>query len=207
VTDLTGTLYPGDIEQLRDVLSAFEQQTSNQIVVLMVPTLGGEPIEEVSYDIARKNAIGQKGKDNGVLVLIAKDDRQVRIEVGYGLEGVLPDILAGQIIRKEMIPHFKDDDYAAGIRAAIDAIILATKHEYKAETPARRPSRGAPSLIWILFVIAFIVLRFMRRGLGGGGFWWGGFGGGGFGGGGFGSGGGFSGGGGSFGGGGASGRW
>ncbi len=170
----------------------------------MVPTLGDEPIEEVSYDIAKKNGIGQKGKDNGVLVLIAKDDRQMRIEVGYGLEGVLPDILAGQIIRKEMIPHFKEGDYAGGIQAGVDAIILATKHEYTADTQAQTGRRGSPSLVWILFVIAFIVLRFLRRG---GGFWWGGFGGGGFGGGGFGSGGGFSGGGGSFGGGGASGRW
>jgi uncharacterized protein len=207
VTDLTGTLRSQDVAELESTLRQFETQTSTQVVVVMIRSLGEEPIEEAAYEIARTNGIGQKGKDNGILVLIAKEDKQVRIEVGYGLEGVLPDILAGQIIRREMAPFFREGNYAAGIRAGIDAIIRATRNEYTADKSQRQSPRGSSPLLLILLFLFFVFSRMRRRRTPMIGPWFGGWGGGGFGGsGGFG-GGGFSGGGGSFGGGGASGRW
>ena len=209
VTDLTGTLSAKDRSDLEALLQASEAKTSTQIVILMLPTLGGESLEEVSYAIARNNGIGQQKKNNGLLLLVVKDDRKIRIETGYGLEGSLPDALAGQIIRKEIAPFFRSGAYREGLEAGIRAIVASLGNEYSAEPRTNRGSRGiSPGGIFVI-VIIFLVLKslFRRRGLRRyGGFpGWGGFGGWGSGGGG--GGGGFSGGGGSFGGGGASGRW
>jgi uncharacterized protein len=213
-TDLSGTLRPGEISALNAKLQQFDQETSTQLVVLMVPTTDETPLEEASLKVAELNAIGRKGKDNGALLFIAKNDRRIRIEVGYGLEGALPDITSGQIIRREITPRFREGDYYAGIVAGVESIILATKNEYKAE-PASGRKGGFPLPLIFLVIIAFIVLSRMARG--GGPFSGAGTGGrrsGPFiffppmGGGSSGSGGGgFSGGGGSFGGGGASGSW
>ena len=158
-----------------------------------------------------KNRIGTKGNDNGILFLVVKEDRKMRIEVGYGLEGALPDALASSIIRNEVAPYFKRDDYASGIIAGLTAIISATKGEYT-NTRKRRDNDEDGGFPWgfLAFIIIFLVFGRKRGGLGtllllgalgGGGRSSGGFGGGGF------SGGGFGGGGGGFGGGGASGGW
>jgi uncharacterized protein len=216
VTDQTGTLAPAQRSMLEARLKAFEDSTSNQVVVLMIPTLGSESLEDFSLRVAESNKIGLKDRNNGVLVLIAKNDHRIRFEVGYGLEGALPDALSGQIVRREMTPRFRQDDYFGGISAGIDAVILATKGEYKAE---KRRASDSPAG-WLPFVVVMVIIlvvlrnafRPRRRFFGGfgptmwggpftGGGWGGGSGGGGFGG------GGFSGGGGSFGGGGASGSW
>lgn len=220
VTDQTGTLSSGEIAAIGAKLEQFDRETSTQIVVLMVSTLGDSPVEEASLKVAELNKIGRGGKNNGILLFVAKNDRKIRIEVGYGLEGAVPDITAGQIIRREITPRFREGDYYAGIVAGVQSIMLATKDEYKAE-PGNRASRGFPVPIIFLIIIAIVVLSRIGRGGGpssgigrrragpfiffppGGGGWGGsgGSGGGGFGG------GGFSGGGGSFGGGGASGSW
>jgi uncharacterized protein len=167
--------------------------------------------------VAEKNKFGTKGRDNGILIIIAKEDRAIRIEVGYGLEGVLTDALSDQIIRQVIAPRFRRGEYAAGIGEGVDAIMAATKGEFKG-SPGRNRDAGryVPVVFVLLFVLFGILSRIIRGGrrqyVGSGGYrtigpWFGGFGGGGFGGGGFGGGGGFSGGGGSFGGGGASGSW
>ena len=210
-TDLTNTLTSQQLNELDYRLRAFEDSTSNQIVVLMVPTINDYPLEEYSYDVAHQNKIGSKKLDNGILLLIVKDDRKIRIEVGYGLEGTLPDALSSSIIRNVIIPYFRNDDYYDGITAGVNAIISAVKGEYRAERKPDRKDRGIPNL-FPFFIIIFFIIRFLFRGgrRKGGGFIFfpGGFGGsssgGSFGGGSF---GGFSGGGGSFGGGGASGSW
>ncbi len=210
--DLTNTLDPQQLNFFDSELRTFDDSTSNQLVLLIIPTLGDNSIEDYANETAIQNKIGTKKNDNGILLLIAKNDHKARIEVGYGLEGALPDALASSIIRNVMIPYFKQDDYFDGIKEGIDAIILATKGEYKAE-PKIRSHNNVHSLFTIIMIIFFIITFFIRGGSRGGGlFYWGGFGGlGGFGGGGFGGGGfgggGFSGGGGSFGGGGASGSW
>ena len=219
VTDETGTLSPEVRRVLNDSLAAFDRQTSTQIVVVVLPTIGMEAIEEIGLKIVEANGVGQKGKDNGVLLLVVRDDRLLRIEVGYGLEGVLTDALSAQIIRREIVPRFREGDYDGGIAAGVSAIMRATRNEYTADPQADDEGGMKLSTIITMLFILFIVSRMMarssraRRGgfppippIGGGWGSGGGFGSGGFGGGGFG-GGGFSGGGGSFGGGGSSGSW
>lgn len=212
-TDFTNTLNSEEISSLNLRLKTFEDSTSNQIVFLMIPSLDGYPLEMFANEYASKTKIGTKKNDNGILFLVVKNDKKVRIEVGYGLEGALPDALASSIIRNVIIPNFKSDDYYHGIAAGINAIILATKGEYKAEPKQKRRNHDFSGIFTLLFIIFFIITSFLRggRGRGRGGFIYlggglGGSSGGGFGssGGGF---GGFSGGGGSFGGGGASGGW
>jgi len=222
VVDETGTLSASELNTLIKKLQEFDKQTSTQVVVYMISTLGGEPIENVSVSIAESNKIGKKDKNNGVLLLIAKNDRKLRIEVGYGLEGSLTDAVSSQIIRKEITPPFKSGKYYEGINKGVDAIIAVTKGEYTADKKSQKDGVGIGCFgipIFILFIFGFIffsiVLSIIRSifGLGGrmvsgrrsgwsGGGFWGGSGGGSSGG--F---GGFSGGGGSFGGGGSSGSW
>lgn len=212
--DLTNTLSQSEINDLNFRLKTYQDTTSNQIVMLMIPALNDYPIEYYSMDVAEKNKIGTKEHDNGALFLIVKNDRKMRIEVGYGLESVLPDALSSSIIRNVVAPHFKREEYYAGISDGINAMISAIAGEYKADKKISRDSNGKVSGIGtILFIIFVIIMSLLRGGgkrRGGFIFFPGGFGGGGFrGGGGFGGGGfgGFSGGGGGFGGGGASGGW
>ncbi len=208
-TDRTLTLSQDQVAALNRQLMQFDQQTSTQIVVLLVPTTGDLSIEEAALKVAERNKIGKQGRDNGALLLIAKEDRAVRIEVGRGLEGVLPDILAGQIIRKEIIPKFREGDLPGGVFAGVEAMIQATKNEYTADPASEAPKKFNIMPILVVIFVLYMIMRSRRRGGGGfggfppiiGGGGWGGGGSGGF------SGGGFSGGGGSFSGGGASGRW
>lgn len=218
VSDFTNTLEFTQWRALESQLKRFEDSTSTQIAVVIISSLQGEDITDYALKIAEANKIGKKGKDNGLLILIAKEDKKIRFEVGYGLEGSLPDALCDQIIRNEIRPRFRDGDFYGGISAGLNAAIQATKGEYKAEGTA-----GDKVTSWGTILLAFIVFGMFGMSLLGGGrrygvssrgysrsgFWGGGFGGGGgfFGGGGSGGGGGWSGGGGSFGGGGASGSW
>jgi uncharacterized protein len=220
VYDATSTLAPAEESALKREIRRFEDSTSNQIVIVILPSLGDADIREFGIDLLKKNMIGQKGRDNGVLLLVAKDDRKVAIEVGYGLEGVLTDALSDQIIRNEIRPRFKDGRYFDGIAAAVNSIELASRGEYTGTGKKSKKGAGSFAVILVLFVIGTLLMSLLRGGsryaINGRGYrsssWWGGgFGGGGFGGGGFGGGGdgggGWSAGGGSFGGGGASGSW
>jgi uncharacterized protein len=212
-TDLSGTLRQSELRDLNNRLKAYQDSTSNQLLVLMISSLEDYPIEMLAEETATKNKIGTKKNDNGILLLIAKDDRELRIEVGYGLEGAVPDAIASSIIRNVIRPRFRDDDYYLGINDGITAIIKAIGGEYKAED-ADDDDGGFPFIILIIIII--VVFSLMRGGpfIPGGvyrtgtrsGGWtsgsasWGGSSG-------WSGGGGFSGGGGSFGGGGASGSW
>lgn len=221
VTDLTNTLNRSEYYELRRQIIQFEDSTSNQIVILMIPSLEGNEIRDYGINILEKNKIGQKGKDNGVLILVAKDDRKMSIEVGYGLEGVLTDAICDQIIRNEIRPRFKEDDYFRGLSAGITAIFQVTKGGYAADKKKKRNTDWLPVLFIIGVIAASMFSVFRRRSYaissrghrGYNNWWWGGGGFGGGSGGGFGSfgggggGGGWSAGGGSFGGGGASGSW
>lgn len=199
-------------------LKAFDEQTSNQVVVAVFPELPSPSLEDFTIRTAQSWRAGREKLDNGVVLFVFVKDRKSRIEVGYGLEGALPDVTAKQILDDVMAPRFRAGDFAGGLEAAIDAIIAATRGEYKA-APRPAPSQGIDPVVLItIIVILFIVLRIWggRRGWatytgggwGTGGGWSSGGGGWSSGGGGWSSGGGgFSGGGGSFGGGGASGSW
>jgi uncharacterized protein len=121
------------VEQLENQLKIYEDSTSNQIAVLIITSLEGESLEEYSLRVAEKWQLGQKDKDNGVLLLISVDDHKMRIETGYGLEGVLTDALSSRIIRNELAPNFRRNDFDGGVTAGINAIIAAIGGEYTAE--------------------------------------------------------------------------
>ncbi|MDT4291549.1 YgcG family protein [Methylomonas sp. MO1] len=123
VTDLTATLSAQQKTTLEQRLQAFEQQKGSQIAILIVASTQPEDIAQYAIRVVEQWRLGRKGVDDGILMLLAKDDRATRIEVGYGLEGVVPDVLAKRIIDDIMIPYFRQGDYAAGINAGIDSLI------------------------------------------------------------------------------------
>lgn len=224
VIDNTGALSRGEASELRERILRYEDSTSNQIAVLIIPTLDGGDIRETAIRILEQSKLGQQGKDNGILLLIAKDDRKVAIEVGYGLEGAVTDAVCDRIIRNELRPAFRRDDYYGGISEALTALMTASQGEFTGGKKRRKSSGWIPVVIIIAVLAVSVAAASRRRGYaisskgyrrhndwwwGGGGIGGGGFGGGGFGsfGGGGGGGGGWSVGGGSFGGGGASGSW
>ena len=232
VVDAARLLSPAKEQEVTARLEALERDTTDQVVVVTVPSLQRHEIEDYGYRLGRAWGIGRQDKDNGVLLLIAPDEKKVRIEVGYGLEPVLTDAMSTLIIQNAILPSFRQGDYERGIIQGVDAIdkqlrLDPTEARAVAEA-ADRPKAKAPIAIAIVIflVFGFLVLALIggmtrgRRRKGGDGLTpiliWAASealrsgsrrGGGGFGGGGFGSGGGFSGGGGSFGGGGASGGW
>ena len=231
VVDAANILPPAQEQALTRELAQFERETRRQLVVATVPDLQDYPIEDYGYRLGREWGIGREGEDDGAILLVAPNERKVRVEVGYGLEPYLTDGLSHLIIQREILPRFRDGDLTGGIAAGVRAITAqlalppeeAAANVRAAEAQAVRGSDegGFPlGLLWILLIIGFNLWAMRGRGRRGGRrrrggvFIWpmpmGGFGGGG-GGGGFSGGGGgfggFSGGGGSFGGGGASGGW
>ena len=227
---------PADVEaQINQRLEALENQSQRQVVVATIPDLQGYDIADYGYQLGREWGIGDAERNDGALLIIAPNDRKVRIEVGYGLEGIMTDALSALIIQNQILPRFRDGDLPGGILAGTDSIIQQLvlpedeARQIAQQAGERRESEGGfpiGGLIWLAFIFFFFILpmirggrRYRRRGLGGAVgdiILWeagkaiarGASGGGGSswgGGGGFG--GGFSGGGGSFGGGGASGGW
>ncbi len=118
ITDQTGTLSAAFIREMDQVLARFERDHAAQIAVLMIPTLAGDVLEDYSIRLAEKWQIGRRGRDDGVIVLVVKQDRKIRIEVGYGLEDRIPDSRAGTIIRRIMAPAFRRNDFEGGIRSS-----------------------------------------------------------------------------------------
>lgn len=157
VNDYGNLLSPQAVQALEQKLAAFERETSNQLVVLTVPSLQNETIEGYAIKVGDAWKIGQQDKDNGVLLILAKKERKIRIEVGTGLQGALPDITAGQIIRNVMAPHLKTGNFDAGIAAGLDAIIAATKGEFKATPADRKAVKKKKSSGYGLFMILALV--------------------------------------------------
>jgi uncharacterized protein len=158
-------------EQLSAELQAHEAKTTNQVAVLIIPSLEGEPLFDLSHRVATSWQLGRKGTDNGVLLLIAIKDRKIRLEVGYGLEGVLTDARSAQIIRNEIVPKFRAGDIPAGVTAGVQAVLQTIEGTYPA------PERSSPShtsgvafdktvVAVILGVIIGLVLSRLHRVLG-----------------------------------------
>lgn len=183
VNDFTNTLTPEQKEALEQKLYRYDDTTSNQIAVVIISTLQDYPIEDVSLRILRDWGVGNKDKNNGIVVLVAKDDRKIRIEVGYGLEGAVPDVTASHIIQDDIVPNFKEGNYYRGLNEATDDIIKAAQGEYKApEGYAKRGRKGGISIGTIIFIIVLIIIiSNASGGRGGGGMisrrgyrgWWG----------------------------------
>jgi uncharacterized protein len=226
VVDAAHILSPSTQTDVTGKLAALEQKTGDQVVVVTLPSLQGYEIADYGYRLGRAWGIGQKGKNNGALLIVAPNEHKARIEVGYGLEGVLTDALTSVILQNAVLPQFRAGDYDGGVQAGVAAIIgqldldpadAAAKAKVAEQQQAQAaPSPKIPAVVVIIVVFLIFSLLFRRGGwwlpflfMGGGGGYRGGYGGGGFGGGSFGGGGGggFSGGGGSFGGGGSSGSW
>lgn len=153
VTDLTGTLAPEQRDALVSRLQEYESQKGTQIAVLIVPTTQPEAIEQYSIRVVEQWKLGRKGVDDGVLLLVAKDDRKLRIEVGYGLEGVLPDAIAKRIIAEDISPHFKQGDFYGGIVAGITRITGVLQGE---TLPPPRQGESSSPLADNYFIILFI---------------------------------------------------
>ncbi|HEY3662113.1 MAG TPA: TPM domain-containing protein [Chthoniobacterales bacterium] len=209
--------------ELNEQLAQFERETSNQLLVAIYPSMQSESdVADYTQRIAQTWGVGQKGTNNGAVLFVFVADHQMFIQTGYGLEGALPDATAFDITHNVIAPHFKQNDYAGGLKAGVNAMMQAVRGEYKGTGKTRKESEASsgsglpiPLIIFLLIVVIFTIAnRSQRRGRrgygynGGGGPYFGGFGGGGSssggGGGGF---SGFSGGGGSFGGGGAGSSW
>ena len=152
VTDTASLLSSGTKQQLEGILGDFEKETSNQVLVAIFPSLDGQVLEDFSIKLAEKWKAGTKKNDNGVILLVFRDDHAIRIEVGYGLEGPLPDALAGQIIRNEITPAFRQGDFDGGVLKGVTAILQATRGEYKASAPTEDPmEKYAPLIFFGLF--------------------------------------------------------
>jgi uncharacterized protein len=225
VNDYAGVMNQDQARSLESQLAQFEQDTGHQVAVLTIPTLDGEDIEGFSIRVAENWKIGKKGFDDGVILVVAIKDRKLRFEVGYGVEGVLPDAITKHITSNYIVPRFRSQDYAGGIISGIDTVLKVIKKEPLPESARKKGgSQGSKVNFLVMLAVTFAVLGLMgfgsmgnrrrnsiwaTRGRGGPPIFWGGggFGGGGFSGGGGSDSGGFSGGGGGFGGGGASDSW
>jgi uncharacterized protein len=169
VNDYAGMISPPTRAELEGELRAFELSDSTQIVVLTIPSLEGEVIEDFGIKVGEAWKIGQKGKDNGAIFIVAKDDRKMRIEVGRGLEGRLTDLTAGRIIDLVVKPRFKRGDYDGGFRAGVSALIDATRGEFKTENHRQQKREKSSQVLTFLIFggIALLVLGSMSRILGG----------------------------------------
>jgi uncharacterized protein len=168
VNDVAGLLSNTTHAELESLLKAHEDSTTNQVVVLIVPSLDGEVLEEFSIKVAEMWKLGQRGRDNGALLLVARDDRKVRIEVGRGLEGSLTDARCGWIIRKEIVPRFRDGEYDAGVRAGVNAILGVIRGEYTAEAPASGmddlAGRITGFVVFLIVVGVFTIIGLFAKG-------------------------------------------
>jgi uncharacterized protein len=161
VNDTAGMLSTGTRQQLESELAAFEKAESTQVVLLTVPSLEGEPIEQFGIKVAEAWRIGQQGTDNGAILILSKQDRKVRIEVGRGLEGRLTDLVSGRIIRNEMSPRLKAGDIDGGVTAGLRAIMAAVKGEYTASPRDLRHGKRSAPPVFALLIFALVVCAFL----------------------------------------------
>ena len=170
MNDLAGVFTSDRARALEGRLRAVEEETSHQIVVLTVPSLAGEAIEQFSFRVAESWALGHEGIDNGMLVVVSPTDRRAHIEVGYGLEGAVPDVVAARVLRERMVPRFRQGDTAGGIEAGVDALAAATRGEVVAAPAGRRGARRGDTfqtVVMLSGVLGALVgwpLRSARRG-------------------------------------------
>jgi len=160
VTDLAGLLRAEQAQQLNDLLLDYETETSNQFAVLIIPSLEGEDLESYSIRVAEAWALGQTNKDNGLLLLVALAERRLRLEVGYGLEGVLTDAFCGRVIDNTIVPHFKNEQYFEGITAGLLDLIRQTGDEFRPD-PALEPAAGEvgdPVGAYLFLILPFLMI-------------------------------------------------
>lgn len=164
VNDTAGMFSQETVTALDALLGQFEATDSTQIVVLTVPTLDGDLLEDFSMRVVEAWKIGQKGLDNGALLLITRDDRRLRIEVGYGLEGRLTDLVAGRIIGQVIVPRFKEGKFNAGVTDGVQAMIAAVRGEFTASQKTKQKTENDPAGLIFLMIFGFSFLGKILRG-------------------------------------------
>jgi uncharacterized protein len=161
VNDFTQTLSPQEAAMLEQKLVAYNDSTSTQIAIVMISSLGGYPIDDYSFQLAERWGIGQKGKNNGVLVFVAKDDRKIFIATGYGMEGVMPDGLVKRIVESDIKPFFKQGDYYGGLNKGTDSMFRLAAGEYQAE-PGSDNEKKSPIMFIAIFIFFMIIAMAMK---------------------------------------------
>ncbi|SKA23555.1 uncharacterized protein SAMN04488128_1021830 [Chitinophaga eiseniae] len=168
VNDFAGILLKDEDERLEQKLVAYDDSTSTQIAIVTLKSIGSYDISQVALKILRDWGIGRKGKNNGILILVSIEDRKIRIETGYGMEGAVPDAIANEIIAQVIKPAFREGQYYQGLDKAVDAIIKAAAGEYKGD-PRRSEPGISPGAIFLLILVIVIIISIISRGGGGGG--------------------------------------
>lgn len=156
--------------ELESKLESYENETTNELAIATIQSIGEVSIEEYAVTLFEKWGIGKQDKDNGVLLLVALEEKKVRIEVGYGLEGVIPDSIAGSIIRNEITPSFSEGDFSEGINRGVDALIASIGGEYSAEETDSPSNSGGIIFVIILAVVIIFIVIISRSGKSGGGY-------------------------------------
>lgn len=164
VNDAANVLSPEQVEILEHKLVALDDSTSNQIAVVLIKTLGDYAIEDYAVKLFREWGIGNKKTNNGILIIAAIDDRKVWIEVGYGLEGPIPDVTASSIYRNEIVPQFKEQNYYRGIDNAINALTKAAVGEYKVKKERKGNSGSSGGSILTFIIILVVIIMILGRG-------------------------------------------
>nr|WP_276904785.1 TPM domain-containing protein [Pedobacter kyonggii] len=169
VNDYANVLSADQKQQLETKLVAFNDSSSTQIAIAILKSVGDYDINEYAVELGRKWGVGQSGKNNGIMIVVAVGDRKISIQTGYGLEGALPDIYAKRIIDNDIKPNFRAGNYYAGLDEGTTSIIKYTKGEYKSDSPKTSSKKGGGGgSIVIIIIIVIVIIIIMRKGGGGG---------------------------------------
>jgi uncharacterized protein len=163
VNDLTGTLSASEVEQLEKKLYAYSDSTSTQVTIVLLGSVGPYDISDYAFQLGEKWGIGGKGKDNGILILAAMEDRKIFIATGRGMEGAIPDALAKRIVTDMILPNFKMEAYYAGLDQATDMIFKLASGEYKADEVLSDGNSGGAILVILLLVFLFVILPLIKN--------------------------------------------
>ena len=169
VTDSAGLLTDDQEAEIERILTDYQRETSNEIAILIIPALSGSVMSDLAVETGRKWGIGSKENDNGILMILSYADREIHIATGYGLEGAVPDIVAKGIIEEDILPHFRDGDFATGFLAGIESLKKHIGGEYTAEQ--YDTEEDGSQFGWMVFVL-FIVLNAFGSFLGRSKSWW-----------------------------------
>lgn len=163
VNDFSNTLTTNEKDRLERKLLAYNDSTSSQVTIVMIRSLGPYDISDYAFQLGDKWGIGQKDRDNGVLILAAMEDRKVFIATGYGMEGAIPDILAKRIVEQLIVPNFKMGKYYEGLDKSTDMIFKLASGEYKAENATSSGEHGGALVFFLLFIFLFVVLPLLKN--------------------------------------------
>ncbi|MCH7407925.1 TPM domain-containing protein [Belliella sp. DSM 111904] len=163
VNDFSNTLSTAEVQRLENKLVAYNDSTSSQVSIVLINSVGPYDISDYAFQLGDKWGIGRKDKDNGVLILAAIKDRKVFIATGYGMEGVVPDVLAKRIVEQLIVPNFRMEEYYTGFDKATDMIFKLASGEYEANKVASSGNSGGALIMFMFFIFLFVILPLIRN--------------------------------------------